>query len=181
MACNTELNGIADDCKNVYGGVVEIKAIAKEHLDTVAITGGEVTALTFSTGTDLADYYFKEGDATANTESEINFDESTTVFNNHINLILKGQNLAKRNELMLLAKAQQELIVLYKLDTGVIFALGLTDGEDGKKIGARVMEITGELGARRADANKYDLQIGVEQDKELPLVVDSTVYDGLVA
>ena len=181
MACNTELNGIADDCKNVYGGVVEVKAIAKEHLDTVTITDGEVTALTFDAGgPSLSDYYFKEGDATANTESEINFDESTTVFNNHINLVLKGQNLAKRNELMLLAKAQQELIVLYKLDTGVIFALGLTDGEDGKKIGARVMELTGEIGARRADANKYDLQIGVEQDKELPLVVDSAVYVGLV-
>jgi di/tripeptidase len=57
--------------------------------------------------------------------------------------------------------------------------IGLTNGENGLKIGARVSEITGTIGARRADENKFDLTVAVEQDKELPLVVNNLVFDAI--
>ena len=177
MSCNTILNGISDDCKNIYGGIVKIGIISKEFLDSATIANGELTDVNFSQ--DVAEYYFKEGHATAETTSEINFENSSTVFNNQINISLKGQNLLKRNELLLLAKGQNEFIVFYKLDTGVHFVIGLTDGEDGEKIGARLTELSGTIGARRADENAFDITIAVEQDKELPLVVDETVFDSL--
>ena len=176
MSCNIILSGITDDC-NVYGGVVQIGVIPKQYLSGATVTNGELTAVSFTE--DVADYYFKEGHATANQESEIDFDAGTTVFNNSISINLKGQNLLKRNELMLLGKGQQELVAFYKLDTGVHFVIGLTDGEDGEKIGARLTSIAGEIGARRADANHFEVTIAVEQDKELPLVVTKSVFDSL--
>ena len=177
MACNIELEGIQDDCENIYGGIIQIGIIPKEYLTSATISGGELTAVIFSSS--VADYYFKEGHATAAQESAIDFETSTTVFNNSISFSLKGQNLLKRNEIMLLAQGQQELIVFYLLDTGVAKVIGLTNGEDGKKIGARLTEVTGEVGSRRADANQYDITIAVEQDKELPLVVDNTLFNSL--
>lgn len=177
MACNTILSGIINDCPNVYGGIVQIGIVAKEHVTGTTISNGLITDIQSSE--DFSDYYFAEGHATAAQGSEFNFENSTTIFNNSITLSLKGQNLIKRNELLLLAKAQQELAVVYKLDTGVCFALGLSGGMQGSKIGARVSEITGTVGARRADENQFDLTITVEQDKELPLVVDETLFPTL--
>ena len=177
MACNTNLNGIADDCVNVFGGIVQIGVIPKQYLTSTTISNGELTGVTFSES--VEDYYFKEGQATANQAMEVSFENSTTVFNNSVSVSLKGQNLLKRNELLLLTKAQQELVVFYKLDTGVCYVIGLTNGEEGEKIGARVTELTGEIGARRADLNQFDLTFSVEQDKELPLVVDNTLFESL--
>lgn len=181
MACNTELNGISRVCTNISGGVVEAHAIAKEHLVSATISDGELTAADFGTGNEFAEYQFRQGQAMANQDSEIDFESSTTVFNNNITIHFKGQDLVKRNELMLLSKAQQELVVFYKLDTGIWFALGMTNADNGDNfLGARVSEINGETGQNRSDTNEFVLQIAVTEDKELPLVVAESLIDDIL-
>lgn len=178
MACNTNLNGIPKTCTTISGGVTELYIAPKEDYTSSTIVDGEITALSL-TASAPAEYYFRQGQASISVGSSIDFDASTTVFNNGVTVNLKGMDLAKRNELMALVKGQQELIVIARLDTGILFTFGLTEGDDGKKIGARVSEITGESGSNRSDTNQFVLTISQEQDKELPLIMDETAFDNL--
>lgn len=177
MACNTNLNGIPKTCTSITGGVTELFIAPKEDFVSSTISTGEITALDLDNAP--AEYYFRQGQAMINIGSSIDFSSSTTTFNNGVTVNLKGMDLAKRNELMALVKGQQELIVIARTDTGILWVFGLTEGEDGKKIGARVTEITGESGQSRNDTNQFVLTIGQDEDKELPLVLDETTFDGL--
>lgn len=172
MSCNTALNG-RSKCSNVYGGVVQMWIAPKSDISGTTISTGELTAATLSTN--AKEYAFREGQAFANSEAGIDFATGTTVFNNNITINLKDLDLDLRNELMILTKYQQELVVFYLTDTGVYWAIGLTNGDEGKKIGARVTTLSTATGTRRADANEAILNIGVDNDKELPITVDETL------
>ena len=175
MACNTVLNGITN-CDSPSGGVVRILLVAKEHVSDQDIQNGQVVDITVASP--VAEYTFRQGQAMASTASNIDFGAGTTVFENTLTVHFKNQEVTKRNELMLLAKAQQELVAFYQLDTGIWFALGIMEDE---KTGARVSEITSESGQNRADANEYVLSIAETEAKELPFVVAEAVIDQLVS
>jgi hypothetical protein len=172
--CNTSLNGIDKICENNYGGVTNVYILPKEDLTFKSFDAdGVLTGFTAS-GV-FEEYEFAQGHAVANSESAIDFEAGTNVYNNTITINFKYQDADKRAELLLLTKAQQELIVIYRLDTGLYKVIGLS----GEKTGARVSSITAESGQNRADGNQYILEISVTEDKELPHFVDDTLAAAL--
>jgi len=178
MACNTSLNGITDDICEVYGGVVAVGIGVREDVSTLTVVDGEVTAMTVTP--DMSTYFFKEGQAFADGDSSIDFSTGVTTYQNRLTLHAKGQTLLKRNELMALSEGQRELYAIYKMDTGIYFAIGLnSEIEESEKLGARLQSVTHNTGQQRSDANEYVYVLSVDMDKALPLAVDETVADTL--
>jgi hypothetical protein len=179
MACNTSLNGITDDICNVFGGVVAVGIGVREDVDTLTVAAGEVTAMTVTPN--MSTYFFKEGQAFADGDSNVDFESGVTTFENRLTLHAKGQTLLKRNELMALSEGQKELYAIYKMDTGTYWAIGLTseDEDDSGKLGARLSSIGHNTGQQRSDTNEFTFVLSVTMDKALPLAVNSTVADAL--
>jgi hypothetical protein len=178
MACNTSLNGITDDICKVFGGVVAIGIGVRDDVSALTVAAGEITAMTVSP--DMSTYFFKEGQAFADGDSNVDFETGVTTFENRLTLHLKGQTLLKRNELEALAEGQKELYALYKMDTGTTWAIGLnSEDEDSEKLGARLSSITHNTGQQRSDTNEFVMVLSVMMDKALPLAVDATVAGNL--
>lgn len=182
--CNDLLN-INDDCDNIYGSFVKIAFAPKDFMTDFNVDNGVIDLL------DLEDinvspfepyspveFYVKQNKISYEIGSEIAFDNNTTVFNNTFTVHLVGQTVEQRNAIMSLTQGQREVLVFALSDTGLWYVIGATDGVDGR-IGARVSEVSGEVGLMRSDVNEFVLNIGTQEDKELHYYLDPILADNI--
>jgi hypothetical protein len=170
--CFTEgLNGI-NECVNVYGGVEEIYILPKCEVEYIGATGGVLVGFTASAGATFSKYVFEQDQAEFSFPGGgISLENKTTLFPTSLTINLHGLTIAKRNEIMLLTKGQQELVYIFKDGLGTYWIVGAQLNDIR---GARLADISGGTGRLRTDANQVILEFTAEL-KELPYVVDDAL------
>lgn len=169
MAC-VLTSGFTLDCKDSVGGIHDIWIIENSKISsaTVSPTAGTCTALTLSTGTYFK-YQLKKGTADLKIE-EITSPINQSVFSKAtLNIQLAKVDVAKRNEIRLLA--QNTLSIIVKDRNAKYWLLGYENGCD-------LATASGEFGKAMGDFNGYNLTFEAEE-KQAPYQLSDAVVTAL--
>jgi len=172
MACAL-IGGVARDCRDSFGGIIEIKvrSLASNYSASShwSETSGVVTANSGATTSWFT--YFCEVETASATENEAtNIQQGTNVYSQEVKFIKNKLTTAFRNELEVLAKNKIQVAVKDANDTywlyGYEFGLDLTASVAG-------------TGTAREDRSGYDLTFSGKERK--PIVnMSAATYTSLI-
>lgn len=161
--------GFPLDCRDSVGGIKSIMVAELSAKESLTASEGLISAITLAEGKQFYKYEFRKqtGNFTETIESS---DENGTVFySQELNIQLSKLEVAKRNEILLLAK--NDLIVIVEDRNGNYWMLGEENG--------MVLSGTGESGTAMGDFSGYNL-IFTGAEKEPASGVSDSIIAGLL-
>lgn len=166
MACDATI-GRLEPCAENYGGLKNIYFVNRDDdlLDTATFDGtDQITA--FASALTLFKYELRGGVHSFDEQGNPSGDNGTSYFEQTGNVVLKTQNLATRQELVLLAKGRPHIIV--EDYQGNFRISGIENG-----CTVTVQSVTG---AAPGDLYGYNVSWSA-MEKQLAYFIDSTIID----
>lgn len=158
MSCTQTLSGIARDCANSLGGIVEVYIANYDDVTAVTKTTGKVTAITMASSAKFKKYQFRPGICSMTSTGQVNKENGTNYVQTLLDLVFNRMETTKRVEVMALVQADAAVIV--KDANGLYWYLGETEP-------VTINAYDGATGAARADRNGYHLVLE-DNNPELP-------------
>lgn len=169
MACILT-SGFTLDCKDSVGGIHDIWIIESSKIasSTVSATAGNCSALTLSSG-NYFKYQLKKGTAELKVEEMVSPVNQSVYNKATLSIQLAKVEVAKRNEIRLLA--QNTLSIIVKDRNAQYWLLGIENGCD-------LVTAAAEFGKAMGDFNGYNLTFEAEE-KNAPYKLDAAVVTSL--
>jgi hypothetical protein len=156
-------------CDVGAGGLKEVYLIELENIDEITESSGTVTVITKVSGKIFRKYQLVQDTATAEETLTGNLQNGTLYYAQKVTMVINKQNVAVRNEILLLAKNRLVVVTVDNNDTYRMY---------GWDQGLRLNEGSAATGTAWGDRNGYTLTFSGNQ-RELALFVDSAVIDTL--
>lgn len=152
-------------CDVGSGGVKEMYLIELENISAVTESSGTLTAITKVTGKVFRKYQLVQD--TANAEESItgNLQNGTLFYAQKVTIVINKQNVAVRNEILLLAKNRLAIVTVDNNDTYRLY---------GWDQGVRLNEGSATTGTAWGDRNGYTLTFSGNQ-RQLAFFVHADV------
>ena len=166
MSCSQTLAGIARDCANSLGGIVEVYIANHDDVTAVTKTTGKVTAITMASSAKFKKYQFRPGICSMTSTGQVNKENGTNYVQTLLDLVFNRMETSKRIEVMALVQADAAVIV--KDANGLYWLLGEYEP-------MVISAGDGLTGTARADRNGYSATL---QDNSLELPYEVLVGDG---
>lgn len=150
-------------CDVGSGGVKEMYLIELENISSVTESSGTLTAITKGAGKIFRKYQLVQDTATAEETIAGNLQNGTLYYDQKVTIVINKQNVAVRNEILLLAKNRLAVVTVDNNDTYRLY---------GWDQGLRLNEGVVATGTAWGDRNGYTLTFSGKQ-RELALFVNS--------
>jgi hypothetical protein len=151
------------DCSVGAGGMKELYLIELENISSVTESSGTLTAITKVSGKIFRKYQLVQDTATAEETITGNLQNGTLYYAQKVTFVINKQNVAIRNEILLLAKNRLAVVTVDNNDTYRLY---------GWDQGLRLNEGSAATGTAWGDRNGYTLTLSGNQ-RELALFVNS--------
>jgi hypothetical protein len=156
-------------CDVGAGGLKEVYLIELENVTTVTESSGTVSAITKATGKIFRKYQLVQDTATAEETITGNIQNGTLYYAQKVTLVINKQQVAVRNEILLLAKNRLAIVTVDNNDTYRLY---------GWDQGLRLNEGSAATGTAWGDRNGYTLTFSGNQ-RELASFVQASVLTTL--
>ncbi|MEI7668512.1 MAG: hypothetical protein WCJ33_00315 [Pseudomonadota bacterium] len=171
MACllTSGINALA--CKDGTPGVIEAYITELSNISSYTETAGVVTAITMASGTQFWRYQQIKESSSWTEDLVTNVQAGSIGYGQTLNLVIPKRDVAKRNELKLVA--QNTLAIICKDSNGLYWFIGLTRGADldnGSKY---------DSGIKLGDGNGWTLVFKGSEHDPAPSV-DSAIIAALL-
>jgi hypothetical protein len=153
-------------CDVGAGGMKEFYIIELENVTTVTDSSGTLTAITKVAGKIFRKYQLVQDTATAEESLVGNLQNGTLYYAQKVTLVINKQNVAIRNEILLLAKNRLAIVAKDNNDTYRLY---------GWDQGVRLNEGIAATGTAWGDRNGYTLTFSGNQNALAPFVQDSVI------
>jgi hypothetical protein len=167
--CESISAGIAKECSNNVGGIKKMYVTEKCNVSsyTLSSPGDEISTITMSGGASFYEYVFNKNTCFF-TESENNDEANgTTLVTQTITLVLNRREKTKRDNLMLLNKFK-ELVIIITDSNDINWLFGETNG-----VVLKTNE--GGSGTAKTDRNGYTLTFVGEEPELANTVTDAAL------
>lgn len=153
-------------CDVGNGGVKDVYLIELENIASLTESSGTLTAITKVTGKFFRKYQLVQ--ETANFDESIvgNLANGTLFYDQKGVIIINRQQVAVRNEILLLAKNRLVIVTVDNLGNNKLY---------GRLNGLRLMSGTIATGTTWADRNGYVLNFDGKEKEAAPFVLDTVV------
>lgn len=162
MACTQTLSGLARDCMNTLGGIIEVLLANVDDVASITVTSNKVTAITMVSTNKFHRYSLRRGNGSMTSTMTSDATTGNRFVTNEIMMQFPRMETQKRVEVN--AMAQADLIAIVKDANGLYWLVG--DAEHPLTLGSGV----GQTGTASSDRNGYDAPLTNEQP-ELPVEV----------
>lgn len=152
-------------CDVGSGGLKELYLIELENISTVTESSGTLTAITKIAGKIFRKYQLVQDTATAEETITGNLQNGTLFYAQKVTLVINKQNVAIRNEILLLAKNRLAIVTVDNNDTYRLY---------GWDQGVRLNEGSAATGTAWGDRNGYTLTFSGNQ-RQLAYFVQASV------
>jgi hypothetical protein len=153
-------------CDVGIGGTKELYLIELENISSVTESSGTLTAITKATGKIFRKYQLVQETANFGEDITGNRQNGTLFYPQRGTIVINKQNVAVRNEILLLAK--NRLVVVIK-DNNLTYRLY------GREYGLMVQTGTAETGTAWGDRNGYTLNFTGNELELAPFVSDAVI------
>jgi hypothetical protein len=153
-------------CDVGAGGMKEFYIIELENVASVTESSGTLTAITKGAGKIFRKYQLVQDTATAEESLVGNLQNGTLYYAQKVTLVINKQNVAIRNEILLLAKNRLAIVAKDNNDTYRLY---------GWDQGVRLNEGIAATGTAWGDRNGYTLTFSGNQNALAPFVQDSVI------
>lgn len=159
-------SGYAFGCDVGAGGVIEAYFIEKNNIESVTESSGTLTAITKVSGAVFRKYQLVVETASFDENLQGNPQNGTLFADQKGIIIINKQNVAVRNELMLLGR--NTLIAVFK-DNNLTYRLF------GRENGLRVESGAATTGTALGDRNGYTINLSGKEPEMAPFVQESVI------
>jgi hypothetical protein len=156
-------------CDVGSGGLKEVYLIELENVDSITESSGTLTAITKVSGMIFRKYQLVQDTATAEETLTGNLQNGTLFYAQKLTIVINKQQVAVRNEILLLAKNRLVAVTVDNNDTYRVY---------GWDQGLRLNEGSAATGTAWGDRNGYTLTFSGNQ-RELAYFTTSGVIDTL--
>lgn len=156
-------------CDVGSGGLKEVYLIELENVSAVTESSGTLTAITKVSGKIFRKYQLVQDTATAEETLTGNLQNGTLYYAQKLTIVINKQQVAVRNEILLLAKNRLVAVTVDNNDTYRVY---------GWDQGLRLNEGVAATGTAWGDRNGYTLTFSGNQ-RQLAFFTNSTVIDTL--
>jgi hypothetical protein len=153
-------------CDVGIGGTKELYLIELENISSVTESSGTLTTITKATGKIFRKYQLVQETANFGEDITGNRQNGTLFYPQRGTIVINKQNVAVRNEILLLAK--NRLVVVIK-DNNLTYRLY------GREYGLMVQTGTAETGTAWGDRNGYTLNFTGNELELAPFVQESVI------
>lgn len=153
-------------CDVGIGGTKELYLIELENVSSVTESSGTLTAITKATGAIFRKYQLVQETANFGEDITGNRQNGTLFYPQRGTIVINKQNVAVRNEILLLAK--NRLVVVIK-DNNLTYRLY------GREYGMMLQTGTAETGTAWGDRNGYTLNFTGNELELAPFVTDAVI------
>lgn len=153
-------------CDVGIGGTKELYLIELENISSVTESSGTLTAITKATGKVFRKYQLVQETANFGEDITGNRQNGTLFYPQRGTIVINKQNVAVRNEILLLAK--NRLVVVIK-DNNLTYRLY------GREYGLMVQTGTAETGTAWGDRNGYTLNFTGNELELAPFVAEAVI------
>jgi hypothetical protein len=153
-------------CDVGAGGLKELYLIELENVTSVTESSGTLTAITKGAGKIFRKYQLVQDTATAEESLVGNLQNGTLYYAQKVTVVINKQNVAIRNEILLLAKNRLAVVTKDNNDTYRLY---------GWDQGVRLNEGIAATGTAWGDRNGYTLTFSGNQNALAPFVQDSVI------
>lgn len=153
-------------CDVGVGGTKELYLIELENISSVTESSGTLTAITKASGKIFRKYQLVQETANFGEDITGNRQNGTLFYPQRGTIIINKQNVAVRNEILLLAK--NRLAVVIK-DNNLTYRLY------GREYGLQIQTGTAETGTAWGDRNGYTLNFTGNELELAPFVTDAVI------
>jgi hypothetical protein len=153
-------------CDVGIGGTKELYLIELENISSVTESSGTLTAITKASGKIFRKYQLVQETANFGEDITGNRQNGTLFYPQRGTIVINKQNVAVRNEILLLAK--NRLVVVIK-DNNLTYRLY------GREYGLMVQTGTAETGTAWGDRNGYTLNFTGNELELAPFVQESVI------
>jgi hypothetical protein len=143
-------------CDVGAGGLKELYLIELENVSTVTESSGTLSAITKASGKIFRKYQLVQDTATAEESIVGNLQNGTLYYAQKVTVIINKQNVAVRNEILLLAKNRLVVVTVDNNDTYRVY---------GWDKGLRLNEGSAATGTAWGDRNGYTLTFSGNQSQ----------------
>jgi hypothetical protein len=166
MASCALTQGYVFGCDVGAGGTKEAWLIELENIDTITESSGLITAITKKAGKVFRKYQLVQDTASFGEDITGNVQNGTLYYAQRGTIIINKQQVAVRNEIMLLAKNRLGIVI--RDNNGDARMYGRVDG-------MRLLGGTAETGTAWADRNGYTLNFTGNERDLAPFVQESVL------
>lgn len=156
-------------CDVAAGGLKELYLIELENISAVVESSGTLTTITKAAGKIFRKYQLVQDTATAEETITGNLQNGTLFYAQKVSIVINKQNVAMRNEILLLAKNRLAIVTVDNNDTYRLY---------GWDQGLRLNEGSAATGTAWGDRNGYTLTFSGNQ-RQLAFFVASGVLSTL--
>jgi hypothetical protein len=156
-------------CDVGSGGLKEVYLIELENVDSITESSGTLTAITKVSGKIFRKYQLVQDTATAEETLTGNLQNGTLFYAQKLTIVINKQQVAVRNEILLLAKNRLVAVTVDNNDTYRVY---------GWDQGLRLNEGSAATGTAWGDRNGYTLTFSGNQ-RELAYFTTSGVIETL--
>lgn len=154
MACALSQNYVLD-CKDSLGGITEVYFIAAADVTSITEASGVITALVKASGKRFYKYELVKGTSSFVENINASVENGTIFYQQELTIILNKLQVNTRNEILLLAKNQLEVVA--KDNNGKYWYLGKNRGLD-------ITAGSAQSGAAEGDRSGYTLTFTGKED-----------------
>lgn len=167
--CVDITDGYTLDCRRM-GGIQYVVAFQKEHIESITVADGEVTAITVANGERGWKIELEEEVSAFNFNPIGNRENGTYRVEEELNIVLNDSNRETRNLVNVLAQHRLIFIVVENDEKASVAGL-----ERGLMLG----DGTGGTGTSKEDRNGFETLPFTGTERALPPVLDSTLYENI--
>lgn len=153
-------------CDTGAGGLKELYLIELENIDTVTDSSGTLTAITKVAGKVFRKYQLVQDTASAEEALTANLPNGSLYYAQKVTLVINKQQVAVRNEILLLAKNRLAIVTVDNIGTYRLY---------GWDQGLRLTEGNAGTGLAWSDRNGYTLTFSGNQTDLAPFVQESVI------
>lgn len=153
-------------CDVGTGGTKEAYIIELENITSVTESSGTLTAITKASGKVFRKYQLVQETAAFDETIVGNPQNGTIYYDQKGTIIINKQNVAVRNEILLLAKNRLAIVIVDKNNTNRLY---------GREQGLRLQDGSANTGTAWGDRNGYTLNFTGKEAQLAPFVQDSVI------
>ncbi len=153
-------------CDVGAGGLKEVYLIELENVSSYTESSGTLTGITKVAGKVFRKYKLVQDTATAQEDITGNLQNGTLYYAQKVTIVINKQNVAVRNEILLLAKNRLVIVTVDNNDEERLY---------GRENGLRLQTGSAATGTAWGDRNGYNLEFSGNERELAPFVQDSVI------
>lgn len=162
--------GFSLDCRNSIGGVGQVWIAELDNIASYTVVSGVVTAMAMNSGKVFYNYKLRRNTSEAKADIAGDVSNGAGYINQSVQLQLDRFDVAKRNEIRVLA--QQPCVIIVKDKNGLLSVYGIVNGLD-------LSTGTGGTGKEANSLNGFNLTFTGEENDFPPGISQAIIVDSL--